>query len=135
MMEKIEIDIDKQLQPGDIVEMHFKTTGMTWLTAAHIAMIEWQIEKRKDFRIRSWTLPANNKVVFAIETLKTNPVIVTAAVIAAAIIGVGVVAWLTLDKVYQIVESPAGKVAAVGMGSLGIAAAIVIVLALFSKGK
>lgn len=128
-MEKIEIDINKPLNPGDIIEMQFKTIGMVWLTATQIALIEWRIEKRKDFRILSHSLPANNRVNFVIEVLKTNPVIVTAAVIGAVIIGAGVVAWLTLDKVYQITESPTGKVLAGG----ALVSAVVALLILLRK--
>ena len=128
-MEKIEIDINKPLNPSDVIEMHFKTTGMVWITATQIALIEWRIDKRKDFRILSHSLPANNRVVFTIEILKTNPVILTAAVIGAAIIGAGVVAWLTLDKVYQITESPTGKVLAGG----AIVAAVLALLVLIRK--
>ena len=128
-MEKIEIDINKPLDPGAIVEMHFKTTGMVWITAAQIGLIEWRIDKRKDFRILSHSLPANNRVNFVIEVLKTNPVILTAAVIGAVIIGSGVVAWLTLDKVYQITESPTGKVLAGG----AIVAAVLALLVLIKK--
>lgn len=131
-MEKIEIDINKPLSPGDIIEMHFKTTGMVWMTAAQIALIEYRLEKRKDFRILSHSLPAGNEVFFTIQVLKTNPVIVTAAVIGAAIIGAGVVAWLTLDKVYQIIEAPAGK-ALVGGTALFIPALAVIAILMFLR--
>ena len=128
-MEKIEIDINKPLNPGDVIEMQFKTTGMVWITATQIALIEWRLEGRKDFRIVSHSLPAMNKVIFEIKILKTNPVIVTAAVIGAAIIGAGVVAWLTLDKVLQITESPTGKVLAGG----AVVAAILALLVLMKK--
>ena len=142
-MEKIEIDKNKPLVPGDVIEMHFKTAGMGILTAAQIAIIEWQIEKRKDFRITSHSLPAGNRVFFTIRV--TQPpadqvpkvyeagigVTITAAIIGAAIIGAGVVAWLTLDKVYQIMESPAGKAAVVGM-SLFIPALAVLAISIFS---
>jgi len=128
-MQKVEIDINKPLNSGDIIEMQFKTTGMVWITATQIALIEWRIEKRKDFRILSHSLPANNRVNFVIQILKTNPVLITAAVIGGVIIGAGVVAWLTLDKVYQITESPTGKVLAGG----AIVAAVLALLVLIRK--
>jgi len=58
---------------------------------------------------------------------------VTAAVIGAAIIGAGVVAWLTLDKVYQIVESPVGKVAVGGAAVSFAALAVIAILVLLRK--
>jgi len=132
-MEKIEIDINKPLNPGDIIEMHFKTTGMVWMTAAQIALIEYRLEKRNDFRIVSHSLPMGNEVFFTIRVLKTNPVIVTAAVIGAAIIGAGVVAWLTLDKVYQIIETPAGKTVIGGTALFLPAMAIISILMFLRK--
>jgi len=132
-MEKTEIDINKPLNPGDVIEIHFKTTGMVWITAAQIALIEHRLEQqRKDFRILSHSLPAGNEVFFTVQVLKTNPVIVTAAVIGAAIIGAGVVAWLTLDKVYQIIETPAGKTA-IGGTALFLPALAIITVVMFLR--
>lgn len=141
-MEKIEIDKNKQLEPGDIIEMHFKTAGMFWLTAAQIALVEWKLEKRKDFRVINHSLPSANRVIFTIRVEQPPPgtpqiyksgVGITAAVIGAVIIGAGVVAWLTLDKVYQIIESPAGK-AVVGGTALSFAAlAVIAILILLRK--
>lgn len=131
-MSKIEIDRDKPLNPGDIIELHFKTLGMVWLKASQIALVDWYLDRRKDFKIRSWSLPNNTSVIFEVEILKTNPVIVTAAVVAAAIAGVLFMCWLTLDKVYQIVDVPAGKIAVAG-GGIGMAAAGIGLLALLLK--
>ena len=131
-MEKIEIDINKPLNPGDVIEMHFKTTGMVWPTAAQIALIEYRFEKRKDFRILSHSLPTGKEVFFTIQVQQTNPVIVTAAVVGAAIIGAGVVAWLTLDKVYQIIETPAGKTV-IGGTALFLPALAIIAIVMFLR--
>jgi len=128
-MEKIEIDKDKPLKPGDRIEMYFKTTGMVWITAAQIALIEYRLAGRQEFRILSWSLAGSNTVIFTVRINKTNPVVVTAAVIGVAIIGAGVVAWLTLDKVLQITESPTGKVLAGG----AVVAAILSLLVLIKK--
>ena len=134
-MERIEIDKNKELSPGDIIEMHFKTIGMVWLKAAQMAMIEWQLKNRKDFTILSWSIPESNTVIFTIRANKTNPVIVTGAIIGGLIITAGVVAWLTLDKVFQITETPAGKIFMSGAGAIATAAAIAIVIALLPGGK
>ncbi len=142
-MEKIEIDKNKQLNPGDIIEMHFFTSGMSWLTATQIALLEWRLEKRKDFRILSHSLPVGNQVFFTIRITEPPadqvPKVykagfgVTAAIVSAAIIGVGVVAWLTLDKIYQIMESPAGKVAVTGTALFMPALAVVAILLLLRR--
>jgi len=128
-MEKIEIDKDKPLKPGDRIEMYFKTTGMVWITAAQIALIEYRLAGRQEFRILSWSLAGPNTVIFTVRINKTTPVVVTAAVTGGAIIGAGVVAGLTLDKVLQIIESPTGKVMAGG----AIVAAILGLLVLIKK--
>lgn len=142
-MEKIEIDKNKQLNPGDIIEMHFFTSGMSWLTATQIAILEWRLENRKDFRVLNHSLPAGNMVFFTIQV--TEPpadqvpkvykagVGITAAIIGAAIIGAGVVAWLTLDKIYQIMESPAGKAVVTGTALFMPALAVVAILILLRK--
>lgn len=132
-MQKVEIDKDKPLQPGDIIELHFKTFGGTWLRATHIALIEWKLEGRTDFTVLSWQLPDHQTLIFEIRVEKTNPVLVTAAIIAGVIIAAGVVAWLTLDKVYQILDLPAGKIFAGGFGALAAVVAVVIVLGLLQK--
>jgi len=128
-----EIDINKSLVPGDIIELHFRSVGMAWLRAAQIAVIEYQLSKEDHWEIIRSNLLDHKRVIFTVRIKKVNPVIVTAAVISAAIMGVGFVAWLTLDKVYQIVDSPGGQIASIGLGSLGIVAAIVLVLALLGK--
>jgi len=132
-MVKTEIDKNKPLNPGDVIELHFRSPGMVWIAAAQIALIEWRLEKRKDFRVLSHSLPAGNRVIFTIKVLKTNPVVVTAAVIGAVIIGAGVVAWLTLDKVYQIIEAPAGKTMIAGTALFIPALAVLAILFLLRK--
>lgn len=142
-MEKIEIDKNKALVPGDVIEMHFKTAGMLWLTSAQIALIEWKLEKRTDFRIISHSLPVGNRVIFTIRITEPAPgetpkvyaagIGVTAAIIGAAIIGAGVIAWLTLDKVYQIIETPAGKAAVIGTSLFLPALAVIAILVLLRK--
>jgi len=142
-MEKILIGKNKELFPGDVIEMHFRTSGMALLTAAQIALIEWKLEKRKDFRIMSHSLPIGNRVIFEIRITKLPaedvPKVykaglgITAAIIGAAIIGAGVVAWLTLDKIYQIVETPAGAAMVAGTSLFLPALAVIAILFLLRK--
>lgn len=132
-MQKVEIDKDKPLQPGDLIEMHFKSVGGTWIKASHIALIELRLAGRSDFEIISSGTGQGPDVSFTIRINETNPVALTAAIIGAVIIGAGVIAWLTLDKVYQIIESPAGQVGVAGVGVFAAAAAILIILSLVKK--
>jgi len=137
-MARVEIDQNEPLQPGDIVELEFIGFSMLWLQAAQIAAIEYWINlTRKEFTILNWSIPEKNKVIFRVRVNSTNPVLITALVIAGAITAVGVVAWLSLDKVYkittEITQSPAASVAIGGIGSLAIVAAIILFLGLFEK--
>lgn len=146
------IDKDKELMPGDIIEMHFKTLGLGVVTATQIAIIEWQFNKRKDYNILNWrNPPGTNRIIFTIiilEPPKIDPdeiqiykasAVSTAAIIGAIVIAASILPWLTMTKVYQLyekaVESPAGKVAIAGFGGLAAAAAIVLVVGLLGGSK
>lgn len=145
-LQRIEIDKNKSLNPGDVIELEYKCTGMVWITSAQVAMIEWQCAKRTDWEIISNSLPETNRITFKIlikskiqqdPKLQTASIGVTALMVSAAIVAVGVIGWLTLDKIYQLVEkvieSPAGQVAVAGMGAAGIAVLIIALLMLLKK--
>jgi hypothetical protein len=145
-LQRIEIDKDKPLNPGDVIELEYRCTGLVWITAAQVAMIEWRIGKRDDWEIISNSLPENNRITFRIlikSAKPQGPVLQTAgvngAIIAKIILAatVGLMLWLSLDKIYQIVEkiieSPEGKIAVAGMGAAGIAVLIIALLMLTKK--
>jgi len=133
MTEKILIDENKPLDPGDIIELHFRTYGGTYIKALQLAAIDRKLEGQPGFRILSWTLPTPQTVVFKVRIEQTNPIIVTAALIVGFIVVVGLVAWLVFDKVYQIIESPAGKIGVGGLGIFAAAAAVVAIVTLLPK--
>ena len=117
----IEIDKDEPLHPGDRVLLTFSTFGGSWITAANVALIERALEGRKEFRIRSHSLPTNQSVVFEVEVIKHNPVLITCAVIGGIMVAVGIVGFMLLTKTERIVvamadatTSPAGQIATVG---------------------
>jgi len=56
----------------------------------------------------------------------------TAAVIAVIVIGGGLFAWLSLDKIYKISSTPAGQVALAGTGMFGIAVVVIVIMVLIS---
>lgn len=132
--ETVPIDKDTPLEPGTRVLLHFRSTGGTYLTAIQIAVLEKRLENRQDWRIRSHSLPANNQVIFEVEVLKHNPVLITCSAIAGVIIAAGVVAWLLLEKTERIVDritgTPAGQV--LSIGGTAIIGALVIYL-IFKK--
>ena len=132
-MERIEIDKNKPLNPGDIIEMHFKSIGLAWLQAAQIALIEYKLKGEPTFEILSTEIRDKTTAIFKIRVKKTNPVVVTAAIIGGIIIGVGIMAWLTLDKVYQIMETPAGKVTVAGWSMVPIVGGGILLWFLLKK--
>lgn len=123
------IDKDKPLRPGDRVRLTFTSHGLFWLQATQIAMIEAALEGKEGFSVKSWRIDeATKKIIFVCDVVKTNPVIITCAVIAGAIALSGVTLWLVLDKTEQLIESPVG--AALGIGTIVIAG-----LALYALSK
>ena len=121
-MLRTEIDKDEPLQPGDVIEMQFKAYGPNWLyvRAAELALLKWRLEQTQPgYELISWSVPGD-KLLLTFRILKTNPVVITAAVIAVIVIGGGLVGWLVLDKVYKISSTPGAQVALAGTGALGM---------------
>ncbi len=96
--------------------------------------MKYRLQHRRGFTFINWSIQEQNKLIFTVRVEKTNPVIVTASVIAGLIIATSVVAWLTLDKVYQVMEAPAGQVLVGGVGAIALAVAIALILPMFKKG-
>lgn len=132
-MQTIAIDKDRKLNPGDVVLLHFKAPGGTWLKATECAIIESALENRKDFTIIGIDYWQDGKVIFEVEVQKTNPEPVTVAIIVSAILGVTAVfiaaGWM-FEKAELVLKAPATK--AISMGVLIIAG---IVLVSLLKGK
>jgi len=119
----VEIDKDKPLNPGDVVELDFRILSGLWLSSTEIAIIEWQLKDRDDWEILSNTLPAEGMITFTVRVKDYPPqgswmqptgaagfvvtgtvVAVTAAKIAAAFCIVGLVMSLTFVCARQLVE-------------------------------
>jgi len=136
-MLRTEIDINEQLFPGDEIEMHFKVYGPSWtyLRAAELAILIHRLEqKNPDWELTAWDSTTYiDRLVLTFRILKSNPVVVTAAIIAAIVIGGGLFAWLALDKVYKIATTPAAQVALAGTGALGITFAVIVGYVILSR--
>ena len=119
-----EISKDTPLFPGDVIEMHFKAFGPNWiyLRAAELALLQWRLEqKNPDWELVNWQAPGDKLILTfkILEPREPTPqvqqaAIGTGAVIAVIVIGGGLFAWLSLDKIYRISSSPAGQVALAG---------------------
>jgi len=136
-MLRTEIDVNELLYPGDEIEMHFKVYGPSWtyLRAAELAILINRLEqKNPNWELTAWdstTYP--DKLVLIFRILKSNPVIITASIIAATVIGGGLFAWLALDKVYKIATAPAAQFALVGTGALGITITVIVGYLILSR--
>ena len=130
-MEKIEIDKDRELNPGDVVFLHFKAPGATWLKATECAMIESALQRRTEFKITSIDYWQPGKVIFEVEVLKTNPVIVTVLFIVSAVLGATALflaaGWM-FDKAYLV-----GKTVPAQAISVGLVIVAVIVAFMFLR--
>jgi hypothetical protein len=122
----IPIDINDPLATGELIEMHFRTVGGAWLTGAQVALIESRVAGDPHFDILSWSIPSAGRLIFRIRVGTPNPVLVTAAVISAAILISGVGIWLAFDGVYKIAEAPAELIKGPVGTALGIAVAAII---------
>jgi len=141
-MLRTEIDRNEPLQPGDIIEMHFKAYGPNWvyLRAGELALLKWRMERKNpDYELISWQAPGDKLIMtFRIKAVEgptqiQQAGVAQAAIIAAIVIGGGLFAWLSLDKVYKITESPAGQLALAGTGTLGIGVLVIAVLLLLNR--
>lgn len=114
-MEKVEIDKDQALNPGDVVDLHFKTPGGDWLKATEAAVVEWSLEGRKDFKVLAIDYWQPGKVILTVEVQKTNPVILTVAVICGAIAVAAIAFGWMFEKAYLVSKTVPAQVLSVGL--------------------
>ena len=142
-----EINGSDEIKQGDRLRFSYTTTGLTWLTAAQIAIVESRLAK-KGFRISNEET-TNKQIIIECTfepaqsdepQIQKASIISGAVIIAAATAAAGLVLWLLLDKIEKwtqvtgqtisetidnVTSTPAGKAVAVGgsvfMAGLGIA--------------
>ena len=128
-MEKIEIDKEQVLDPGDVVDLHFKTPGGDWLKATEAAIVEWSLEGRKDFKVRSIDYWQPGKVIVTVEVQQTNPVVVTVAVICGAIAVAAIAFGWMFEKAYLVAKTVPAQVLSVGL----IVVAVIVTFMYFKR--
>jgi len=145
MSEKIEIEKDAALEPGDIIEMHYDVIGgPRWVVtrAIQLAMIEDHLRNSPAFELIRLdelgddviiTLKIRDATGQRVEVQQAG--MMTALIISATVVTIGIFTWLSLKTVYKITDSPAGKVALIGAGTAGIAVLVIVVLLLLRTGK
>lgn len=125
-MRKIPLDIDEPLNPGDEIDLHFKTFDATWIKATQAAMIESALENREGYEIIRINYQEPQKVIITCRIEKVNPVMLTAALIITAILSVGggalAFGWM-FEKAEKVVWPAA-------VGTVAIALVILLLLLL-----
>lgn len=106
MPERIEITKDTPLSVGDVIEIHFRSMGMVWIKAAQMAAIETAIKKLKNFDLHDVKYAANT-IAYQIRVIK-NPVTAALVITTILIISAGLLIFLTVDRIYKIVDVPGG---------------------------
>jgi len=118
------VNIDEPLHVGDVVELHFKASGPTWFKATQVAVVERALENREGYEIISSNYLEPQKVIFTLKVTKTNPVVVTVALIAGAIALPAIAFGWMFKQAYKVVGTPEGMIA--GFAIIAIAALILI---------
>lgn len=114
-MLKTEIDKDQALNPGDVVELHFNTPGGDWMKAGEAAIVEYSLEGREDFEIITINYLQPGKVIIYVEVKKTNPVIVTVAVICGAVAVAAIAFGWMFHKAYILAETAPAQTLSFGV--------------------
>lgn len=144
MSEWISIPENKPLQVGDKIRLYYTTVGFTYITATQIALVEERLKDEKRFDVISHSYPTGGKYMqeFYFELSITDPRpdepleiqeagIITVAVCSTIILGaLGIVLWISFAGARQLVEatgSAAQGVEALGLTSMQIAAAAIVV--------
>ncbi len=140
-MPRQEITKDAILMPGDEIELHYRIIGPALMQAVQISMVEARINKDERFFLHTVTPAHSNDTadyIFAVTIReprqpepidpKNPPDPAQAGIpIAALLIVIGsafaaLFLFMSLQKIYKIVQTPAGAVLGVS-GAVGLAVA------------
>lgn len=140
-MLRTEIGKDDPLFPGDEIELQFKFIGPNWVyvRATEMALLEYKLKQKHPlWKMTGWdAVSVPDKLILKYEITEPDPEttpqiqqagFVTGSLIAITVIGGGVFMWLSLEAIYKITSSPAGKIALAGTGAVGFAVLVIAVL-------
>ena len=142
----VEIDKELPLQIGDKIRLHYKTVGLTYVTAAQIALVEDKLENESHFVVESHSMPEGDGFIqaFFFEVRGVDPAtrpgkvgqvqegsILSAAVISGIILGaMSFFVWVSFESATKFVKASgeaAEGIEAVGWTSVQIAAALIAI--------
>lgn len=134
--QKIPINPNTPLTPGDVFEIHFWAPTRPLLQAVQLAYIEKRIRDKYGYELTRWQFDENRLIIrvdtsFPTDQPRRYEAGVTPADVAIAIAGVlGILfVWLTAREFYKVVQTPAGAITTAGIG----VAAILLLLVLLRR--
>ena len=130
-MQRIEITKDTSLSVGDIIEIHFKSMGMVWIKAAQMAAIEMAVKRLKQFDLINVDY-LGNEIIYKLSVVK-NPVTAALVITTIVIISAGLLIFLSLDKIYKIVELPGGGSISSGLWAVVAGLGVFTILWIYKK--
>lgn len=102
----VEVGREEPLYVGDRVKLYFGCIGLSWITAAEIAIIESRVEGNEHFKIIRESQPSGGKFWFECEVTKTNPLPILAGLLIDAILVAGVF-YLVSMGAEKLLKAPA----------------------------
>lgn len=142
----LEIDKEQPLRVGDKIRLHYKTVGLTYVTATQIALVEKKLEKESRFVVENHSMPEGDGFMqsffFEVRVVDQpsrpgrpgqvqEASIISAAVISAIILGaMSFFVWISFTGATKLVKASAEAaegIEAVGWTSVQIAAALIAV--------
>ncbi|GAH36147.1 unnamed protein product [marine sediment metagenome] len=120
--------LNKVLEPNDTVRLYFKTIGGVWIKAFQIALIESSLSNHELFSIIRADYWQQDGAIFTVRVKKTNPVVVTVALIAAAIALVPIAFGWSFVKAEKLLESSSAQIFTISIAALIGTIAVMIIL-------
>ena len=110
---------------GEKLEMHFRITSLPLLSKVQQEIIKAKLSANPMYKITE-TRAEPGKFIVEIVIVK-NPFPLVLAIGGVITACAGFFVWASLDKVYKIIETPAGKIASVGIIASVVIGLIIII--------
>lgn len=123
----MEVNEAYQARKGDIFDFHYTVSG--WCKRSKIESLVHTVDQDMRWSITQYDYDEKAGKLRLRVRIDQNPFPLMIFIAAVGVIGAGLFAWLTLDKIEQITTSPVG--AAIGLGT--VAAAVLAFWALAKR--
>ena len=132
-MEKILIERPReyQAQTGELLEMHFGIIAFPGLRNLQINAITANLNKDSHLKVEKSSLIGND-LSFQVRIVN-NPFPLVLAIVSVTTVLAGFFVWGSVDKVYKILEEPAGQL--LSMGAVAGSIAAIFGLLMLARGR